>query len=98
MDINVHHLYVHVNFLIVADFGNSINTKKGAGLGDRDIQFFSLLLSEIRGFTGDGDVHKYINNYSRHLVKIPVDTRGQIWEPIFTYRQIFSSPLRYINY
>ena len=37
MDINVHHLYVHVNFLIVADFVNSINGTGDGDAGDGDV-------------------------------------------------------------
>jgi len=51
MNMNVHHLYVHVNSLIIADFGNSINGMRDGRQGRGD---------------GHGDIHKYINKKYRY--------------------------------
>ena len=48
MDMNVHLLYVHVNSLIVADFGNSIN-----GTRDGDVhKYINKLEVQGSGFKG----------------------------------------------
>jgi len=52
MDMNAHHLYVHVNSLIVADFGNSINgTRDGTRDGDVH-KYINKLEVQGSGFKG----------------------------------------------
>jgi hypothetical protein len=58
MDMNVHHLYVHVNSLIVADFGNSIN-----GTRDGDVHKYinNYIKTQGIGEKIDGLIQRFFN-------------------------------------